>query len=137
MARRGIGGSDPLAGQLFAQVPGPRPVRGPEGAVLEGEEKRVFFFGQAKAKPIKWKRLIGRALLSKTGRTIISLAQQHGVSYTPTANDTWARDVTRLAGDDVVLDDIELLLIALQRTGHLSRPEALRLQVDYLREARL
>ncbi len=75
--------------------------------------------------------------MSKTGRTIISLARQHGVNYTPTATDAWAQDVTRLADDDVVLDDIELLLIALQRTGHLSRPEALRLQVDYLREARL
>lgn len=75
--------------------------------------------------------------MSETGRTIISLAQQHGVSYTPTATDAWARDITRLADDDVVLDEIELLLIALQRTGHLSRSEALRLQVNYLREARL
>ena len=75
--------------------------------------------------------------MSETERTIVSLAQQHGVSYTPTATDAWAQDVTRLADDDVVLDDIELLLIALQRTGHLSRPEALRLQVNYLREARL
>ena len=75
--------------------------------------------------------------MSETGRAIINLAQQHGVSYTPTATDSWAEDVTRLADDEVVLDDIELLLIALQRTGNLSRPEALRLQVNYLREARL
>ena len=79
----------------------------------------------------------GQKHMSETGRAIISLAQQHGVSYTPTATDAWARDVTRLADDDVVLDDIELLLIALQRAGHLNRMDALRLQVNYLREAAL
>jgi hypothetical protein len=75
--------------------------------------------------------------LPKTARAIIRLAEQHGVTYRPTAMDAWAQDVTRLADDEVALDDIELLLIALQRAGHLSRPEALRLQVDYLREAKL
>jgi hypothetical protein len=65
------------------------------------------------------------------------LAQQHGIAYAPTANDVWAHDVTRLADDDVTLDEIELLLLELQRAGHLSRPEALRLQANYLREARL
>ena len=53
------------------------------------------------------------------------------------ANDAWAHDVTHLADDDVTLDEIELLLIELQRAGHLSRPEALKLQVNYLREAKL
>jgi hypothetical protein len=43
--------------------------------------------------------------------------------------------VTRLAGDDVHLDEIELLLVALKRAGHLSRPDALALQVRYLHEA--
>jgi hypothetical protein len=75
-------------------------------------------------------------VLSQTASAIVSLAQQHGVRYTPTATDAWASEV-RLADDDVILDDIELLLIALQRAGHLSRPDALRLQVHYLREARL
>jgi hypothetical protein len=75
--------------------------------------------------------------LSQTASAIISMAQQHGVEYAPSATDAWASDITRLADDDVILDDIELLLIALQRAGHLSRPDALRLQVNYLREARL
>jgi hypothetical protein len=73
----------------------------------------------------------------KTATIIINLARQHGVSYTATPSDAWARDVTRLADDDVKLDDVELLLIGLQRSGYLSRPEALRLQVNYLREAKL
>ena len=76
-------------------------------------------------------------VLSQTASVIVSLAQQHGVRYIPTATDAWAFEVTRLADDDVILNDIELLLIALQRAGHLSRPDALQLQVNYLREARL
>lgn len=67
---------------------------------------------------------------------IRALAERHGIAYTQTDIDVWAQHITRLAGDDVVLDQIELFLIALQRSGHLSRPEALRLQVTYLREAK-
>ena len=78
----------------------------------------------------------GQKLLSKTAIAIVSLAREHGVTYTSTTTDVWAHNVTRLADDDVILDDIELLLIALQRAGHISRREALRLQVNYLREAR-
>lgn len=79
----------------------------------------------------------GQILLSKTASAIVDLAKEHGVTYTPTTTDVWAHDITRLADDDVMLDDIELLLIALERAGHMSREEALRLQVNYLREARL
>ncbi len=68
--------------------------------------------------------------------TIRDLAKRHDVRYHSTPVDRWAAQVTRLAGDDVDLDEIELLLIALQRAGRLSRPDALRLQVNYLREAR-
>lgn len=73
----------------------------------------------------------------KTAVAILTLAKQHGVTYTQTANDVWAHDVTRLADDDVTLDEVELLLIELQRAGHLSRPEALKLQANYLHEAKL
>ena len=73
---------------------------------------------------------------SDAAAAIRALAERHKVSYFPTEIDTWAQSVTRLAGDDVELDEIELLLIALQRAGHLSRPDALGLQVRYLREAK-
>lgn len=71
-----------------------------------------------------------------TATAILDLARRHGVTYQPTEGDAWANHVTRLADDDVVLDEIELLLLALRRAGHLTRPERLRLQVDYLREVR-
>lgn len=67
---------------------------------------------------------------------IRALAEKHRISYAETATDAWAQHVTRLAGDDVKLDEIELLLIALQRAGHLNRRDALGFQVRYLREAR-
>jgi hypothetical protein len=53
-----------------------------------------------------------------------------------TGNDTLADHITRLAGDDVELDEIEYLLIALQRGGYLSRSELVRLQANYLNEAK-
>ncbi|HZR61193.1 MAG TPA: hypothetical protein VFA80_09630 [Xanthobacteraceae bacterium] len=67
---------------------------------------------------------------------IRKMAEEHHVAYVRTSRDTLAHDITRLAGDDVQLDEIEQLLIALQRSGHLSRAEMVQLQAAYLREAR-
>lgn len=67
---------------------------------------------------------------------IRKMAQEHHVAYVEASRDTLAHHITRLAGDDVQLDEIEQLLIALQRSGHLSRIEMVKLQAAYLREAR-
>jgi hypothetical protein len=74
---------------------------------------------------------------SSTAAHIRRLAQRHRVTYASRQRDVLARHITRLAGDDVDLDEIEGLLIALQRSGHLSRAEVVRLQANYLREAKL
>ena len=68
---------------------------------------------------------------------IRTMARQHKVAYVPSPRDRFAHHITRLAGDDVKLDEIEQLLVALQRSGHLSRAEMVQLQAAYLREARL
>lgn len=73
----------------------------------------------------------------ETAAAIRAIAEQHHVVYHQTELDVWANNVTRLSGDDVVFDEVEWLLVALQRSGHLSRPEALQLHVNYLRESRL
>jgi len=83
------------------------------------------------------KIMLGTRPKNKVADAIRTLAKRHKISYAPTQRDVWAHHVTRLAGDDVELDEIERLLIALQRAGHLTRPEALRYQVNYLREAKL
>ena len=73
---------------------------------------------------------------SATAARIRKMAQEHHVAYVRTSRDALAHHITRLAGDDVQLDEIEQLLIALQRSGHLSRAEMVQLQAAYLREAR-
>jgi hypothetical protein len=70
-----------------------------------------------------------------TATAIRNLARQHHVTYVAAQNDTLAQHITRLAGDHVELDEVERLLIALQRAGHLSRMEMVRLQANYLRES--
>lgn len=73
---------------------------------------------------------------SATAVRIRKMAREHSVSYVRTERDRLAHHITRLAGDNVQLDEIEQLLVALQRSGHLSRVEMIQLQADYLRESR-
>lgn len=71
-----------------------------------------------------------------TATVIRQMAEQHHVSYVSTQSDALALDISRHSGDDVVLDDVEQLLIALQRAGHLTSRDVMRLQASYLREAK-
>lgn len=80
--------------------------------------------------------------MSERGETPVAghirkMAQQHNIAYVRWPRDALAHHITRLAGDDVEFDDIEQLLVALQRSGHLSRAEMVQLQAAYLRETRL
>jgi len=68
------------------------------------------------------------------GEHIRRLAAQHNVAYAKTAGDELACAITRLSGDDVEMDEVELLLIALERAGVVSSEEVLPLHVSYLRE---
>jgi hypothetical protein len=73
---------------------------------------------------------------SATAARIRQMARDHHIAYVRTQRDVLAHHITRLAGDDVELDEIEQLLIALQRGGYLSRTEMVQLQAAYLREVR-
>jgi hypothetical protein len=73
---------------------------------------------------------------NSTAALIRKMAVRHQVSYTPTQSDLLANDITRLSGDAVKLDEIEYMLVALQRAGHITREELVHLQARYLREAR-
>jgi len=68
--------------------------------------------------------------------TIRALAEQHGVTYSETGYDVLAEQITRLSGDDVQLDPIELLLVELERSGHIEGKEATLLHADYLRHVK-
>jgi hypothetical protein len=71
-----------------------------------------------------------------TAAYIRGLAAQHHVSYVQTQSDVLAQHMTRLADDAVQPDEVECMLFALHRAGHLSRRELVHLQVEYLREAK-
>ena len=73
---------------------------------------------------------------SSTAAYIRRLAAQHRVTYVQTSSDQLALHMTRLADDAIRPDEIERLLFALQRAGHLSRQQLVHLQVQYLREAK-
>lgn len=65
---------------------------------------------------------------------VIELAKLNNVTYTKTSNDVLADTITNLADDDVKLDPIELLLIALERAGVIASNNVVPLHVNYLRE---
>ncbi len=79
---------------------------------------------------------VQRITSGSTEAYIRELASQHKVVFIPTKLDAFAQDVTRLAADHVQLDEVECLLLGLQRAGHLSRPELVHLQAKYLRETK-
>jgi hypothetical protein len=68
---------------------------------------------------------------------IRELAAQHHVIYASTKGDELAHHFSRLADNEpVAFDEVEQMLIALQRAGHLDRSELVRLQASYLNEAK-
>jgi hypothetical protein len=71
-----------------------------------------------------------------TASVIRRMAARNNVTASVSENDVFAHQVTRLSGDDVLLDDVERMVIALQRAGLLSRVQAVRLQARYLRETK-
>jgi hypothetical protein len=73
------------------------------------------------------------ATQDSTAAYIRGLAAQHRVSYVQTQSDP---RVTRPADDAIESDEIECMLFALHRAGHLDLRELIYLQVEYLREAK-
>ena len=71
-----------------------------------------------------------------TAAYIQGLAAQHRVSYARTQSVVLAQPMTRLADDAIESDEIECMLFALHRAGHLDLRELIHLQVEYLREAK-
>lgn len=65
---------------------------------------------------------------------VVGLAQQHGITYVRTPYDELAEAITRLSDDDIEMDDVELLLIALERAGVVPSANILPLHYGYLKE---
>ena len=71
-----------------------------------------------------------------TAAYIRGLAAQHRVSFVRPQSDVRTPRGTRSADDAVESDEIECMLFALHRAGHLDRHQLVHLQVKYLREAK-
>lgn len=56
---------------------------------------------------------------------IRNLAQQHNITSDVTSLDDMGNSITRLAGDEVVLDEVEMLIVHLGQQGHITGKEAL------------
>ena len=62
------------------------------------------------------------------------LAAQHNLRHVRTHLDEWCEAVTRHSGDDVVLDETELLILELKQAGLVVGADGTRLHAAYLRE---
>lgn len=71
--------------------------------------------------------------LTPTARYVVSLAKRLGITYTPTYSDYWAFSVTRLAGDEVLSDSTDDLLVALTRAGKLSPHDMTKMVIEHHR----
>ena len=60
--------------------------------------------------------------------------RRHHIVFEKTYGDAWAETITRLSDDDVVMDDVDRLLIALKRAGVISGREMVTLLVNYMRD---
>nr|WP_153220990.1 hypothetical protein [Pseudomonas sp. SZ57] len=65
---------------------------------------------------------------------VLKLAECYQVTHVKTFADTWAEDVSRLAGDEVKTDAVEQLVIALKKQKKVTGREMVRLLTRYLRE---
>ncbi|MDF1600335.1 hypothetical protein PZ895_11245 [Mesorhizobium sp. YIM 152430] len=71
---------------------------------------------------------------SSAEQAVRDLARRHQITASRSQIDDWADDVTRLAGDDVTLDEVEELIVGLRRKGVVDGAELTRLHSRYLEE---
>ncbi|EPL1118272.1 TPA: hypothetical protein SLO74_004904 [Citrobacter freundii] len=67
---------------------------------------------------------------------IYQLAKEHNVTATRDNISNMATAITALSADAIELDNVEQLLVNLQRKGVLTKAELLQLEGRYLREQR-
>jgi hypothetical protein len=76
-----------------------------------------------------------RAIADSTAKQQVNLlAAQHGIAYQPTPLDELADTYSRLSDNEVELDETELLLLELDRSGILTGRDNALLHLQYLQE---
>lgn len=67
-------------------------------------------------------------------KAIIELAQKHNIEPVVTEIDRLARQFNRLSDAEVEIDDIQQLMVNLERAGYLTSKEATNLHLQYILE---
>ena len=65
---------------------------------------------------------------------IRNLAQQHNITSDVTSLDDMGNTITRLAGDDVVLDEVEMLIVHLGQQGYITGAQVLQYAHSWRKE---
>ncbi|MBX9446255.1 hypothetical protein [Dickeya chrysanthemi] len=122
---------NPSQGEIIVEVDAPRVKR---KLVINGST--ICFRSYSRRSCIKNTafKLAKTPPTKDVARYVSELARYYNVSYCYNAMDQWADAVTRLAGDEVVHDAVEDLLVALKRAGKITKQEVAILSVNYLRE---
>jgi hypothetical protein len=71
------------------------------------------------------------------GAFIAQFADMHNVSGERTRLTDWGEAVSRAAGDDIRLDHVERLLLALKQQRLINGRQAARLLTNYMRETKI
>lgn len=107
------------------------------GVVAERGEQSILAAALERLKLVRKKRTFSTSKLTPTARHVWQMARREGVRFVPTYADRWAGAVTRLAGDEVVSDATDDLLVALRRAGKVSAREMASLLMAHHRERKL
>ena len=70
--------------------------------------------------------------MTKAETKIRELAKRHGVTFTPTAHDTWLKQIARLSAAGVEPDRVASLVIALKRDGVVTAAQGNDLYLDHI-----
>ena len=71
---------------------------------------------------------------SSVAENACKLASVNSISRKRSMRDAWADNVTRLAGDEVQLDEVQTLMVEVRKADILSFPDMVRLSIKYLGE---
>jgi hypothetical protein len=67
-------------------------------------------------------------------QTIKQLANQHSITHQHSQLDEWGKTISRLSDNEVELDEIQWLLVELNRAGILTGKDNAQLHFQYLQE---
>lgn len=132
MAKKRDQGLNLVIGPSGSRISGQGPIGGSEADVVKRSQRRST---PSDAQPSFKGVVLPKTLpSSNVSGFVVGLASRHGVQTTRTRLDVFAEAVTRLAGDEVKLDEVGQTLVALRERELVTGDEMNRLMLNHLRE---